>query len=507
MSKLRRFQELTSNRLLFINSFYSLLGQVLPLLAAVFSIPLIIRGFGNERFGILTIAWMIIGYFSLFDLGLGRALTQLVSQKIGEELEGDTASLIWTSLMIMFILGCVGGLIFSALAPWLSYTVLKVSESLQMETLCSFYLLAFSVPLVTINSGLTGILSAFQRFDLMNAARIPLGLYFFLSPLLVLAFSQNLCDVIKVLLLGRLISILIHLWFCFYVMPSLRKGMKISMHFMPSLLKFGGWMTLSNIVSPLMANMDRILIGSMISVSAVAFYTTPYELVTKFWIIPTAVTNVLFPAFSTSFHRDPRLTQRLFNQGCKSIFIILFLISITVIIFSKEILSLWLGDNFSDQSSLVLQVLMIGILVNSTAQVPFGLLQSVGRPDITAKLHLFELPIYLPVLWILTYKYGIVGSAFAWLLRAFGDTLLLFIFSLRYVPQNALSVIKQLPLPTSMLILALAISHQPIGISKLLTFFGIMLLFVLSIWKGMISPHERVSIISFLSGKMHRSFK
>ena len=33
-------------------------------------------------FGVLSLVWMFIGYFSLFDLGLGRATTKLVAEKI-----------------------------------------------------------------------------------------------------------------------------------------------------------------------------------------------------------------------------------------------------------------------------------------------------------------------------------------------------------------------------------------------------------------------------------------
>ena len=80
-----QFQNLTSGQLLARNTIYSLIGQGAPLLVAVFAIPQLIKGLGTDRFGILTLAWMVLSYFSLFDLGLGRALTQLVAEKLGKE--------------------------------------------------------------------------------------------------------------------------------------------------------------------------------------------------------------------------------------------------------------------------------------------------------------------------------------------------------------------------------------------------------------------------------------
>jgi len=51
------------------NTVLNLVGQCAPLLVAIFAIPLLIRGLGTDRFGVLTLAWVVIGYFSLFDLG------------------------------------------------------------------------------------------------------------------------------------------------------------------------------------------------------------------------------------------------------------------------------------------------------------------------------------------------------------------------------------------------------------------------------------------------------
>lgn len=74
-------------------------------------------------------------------------------------------------------------------------------------------------------------------------------------------------------------------------------------------------MTVTNIVGPLMTYMDRFLIGAFISVTAVAYYATPYEVVTKFWLIPSALVGVLFPAFSTALAHDRQRAGQLFGRG------------------------------------------------------------------------------------------------------------------------------------------------------------------------------------------------
>jgi O-antigen/teichoic acid export membrane protein len=52
------------------NTLFNLIGQGLPLVVAVVTIPFIIQGLGIDRFGLLSLAWVVLGYFAIFDSGL-----------------------------------------------------------------------------------------------------------------------------------------------------------------------------------------------------------------------------------------------------------------------------------------------------------------------------------------------------------------------------------------------------------------------------------------------------
>ena len=66
------------------NTLLNLIGQGLPLVVAVVTIPFIIHGLGIERFGLLSLAWVVLGYFAIFDLGLGLATTKFVGEALGK---------------------------------------------------------------------------------------------------------------------------------------------------------------------------------------------------------------------------------------------------------------------------------------------------------------------------------------------------------------------------------------------------------------------------------------
>ena len=96
-----------SGRLLARNAVWNIVGQLAPMLVAVFAIPRLIHGLGPARFGVLTIAWMVVGYFGFFDLGLGRALTKLVADKLGSQKEHELPQLVWSSIAAICLLGFV----------------------------------------------------------------------------------------------------------------------------------------------------------------------------------------------------------------------------------------------------------------------------------------------------------------------------------------------------------------------------------------------------------------
>ena len=428
---------LTSGHLLARNMIWNLIGGGAPMLVAIVCIPILIKGLGKDRFGILALAWVIIGYAGFFDLGVGRALTQFVARKLGAGEDHEVPSLVWTSLFLMLLLGIVGAVVVVLISPWLVHRALHIPAALQQETLYSFYLLGLSLPIVITTAGLRGFLEAHQRFGLINALRIPLNAFVFAGPLLVLSFSHSLLPVVAVLVGGRVVGWVAHLALCLRVMPSLRHRITWHRPSVGPLLSFGGWLTVTNIISPVMVTLDRFLISAMLSVTAVAYYATPFEAVTRLLLIPGAVVGVMFPAFSASFAQDRSRTAFLYGRSVKYVVLALFPIVLLILVFAENGLKLWLGPDFAQHSTRVLQWLTVGVFVNGLALIPFSLLQGVGRPDLTAKLHLAELPAYLLILWWLIHVDGIEGAAMAWTARVFVDAVVLFGMARRFLPSRA----------------------------------------------------------------------
>jgi len=419
--------EPTSQRIIALNSIWNLIGQIAPILVAMCVIPFLVHHLGVDRFGVLTLAWILVGYLSLLDLGIGRATTKLLAEKLALGNTQGARNLVWTAILSMVVLGTAFAGIIAALAPWLSRSVLRIPVPLRNETLLSLYWIGLAIPFVTLTSGLRGMLEARQQFGTINVLRATLGFLAYLGPLMVMPFSHSLVPVVATLVMARIISCALHFWLCKRSMSALFSHVRWHQPSFRELVGFGSWITVSNVIGPLMVYLDRFLLSSMISISAVAYYTTPSELVVKLWIIPMSVTAVLFPAFSETLAtaRHERANW-LYECGIGSILLALFPAVLLLVVFASEGLRFWLGSDFATHSATVLQVLLIGVFVNSLANIPYSLLQASGRPDWTAKLHLLELPCYAGLLHWTIRTQGINGAAVAWTLRLSVEAVILF---------------------------------------------------------------------------------
>ncbi len=412
---------------------WNLLGMTLPMVVALVAIPLLVRGLGDERFGVLSIIWVLVGYFSIFDFGLGRALTRMTAKKLGQSREEEVPSVFWTAFIIMVLIGIAGASLVALLSPWLAYERLNINPELQQEVCRSFYLVAGCIPVVISTVGLIGLLEAHQRFGLLNAIRIPLGIFTFVGPLLILPFTRNMVAVVGILMAGRLLVCALYFAAAVRTNPALWRRPQFRRDLVRPLLTFGGWMTVSNLVLPLMLQIDRIFIGDWVSVIAVAFYTAASEVVIRLLILPRSWVSALFPVFASHYKTNPERTRRLFLSGVKCLLMIIFPPVLACMMFADEGFLWWLGADYAEKSAPVMKIMAVAMFFNSLAAVPCSFLQAIGRPRLSAIAHLIELPLFIMAAWILSQRFGICGMAAACLFRAVLDAALMISFARRYL--------------------------------------------------------------------------
>lgn len=438
----QKAEELTSKKLLIKNTLWNMIGLTLPMLVSVFAVPILIHQIGTDKFGLLSVIWMGVGYFTLFDFGISRALTLSISELLGKNSQEDEViETALTGITGIVILGFIGSTVIFFLSETITTRMLNIKGGLIQESILAFKILGFGVPVVTFTTALIGILEAYQRFDLINKVKIIFGIMTFLAPMIVSLYSSNLIYITASLVVIRILTSIIYFFMTIRLINFLISFEKFKINRLIKLIGYGGWFTTSSVVSPIMSYLDRFFVGSTLSLSAVTFYTAPYDILTRIQLIPSSISNVLFPALTTSYIGSRARFKSIYQ---KSIYLISSISIPTYsffFLFAPELLRLWLNPDFAENSTLATRWLTVGLIINSIARVPYTMLQSIGRPDLTAKIHLIELVPYIFLLWFLTLEFGIAGTASAWTIRVIADTVILTaIAQLNYKELNKVTV-------------------------------------------------------------------
>jgi O-antigen/teichoic acid export membrane protein len=403
---------------------WNLAGLSLPLLMAVVTVPQLISRLGYERFGLLALAWGLIGYAGALDLGIGRALTQLVARLRGEANLSSIANILVTANRITLIAGLLGGGLIalaalSGLGAWV-----KAETIPPIEIKNALLLLAIALPAQAMSATYRGINEAFMNFKGISLLRVALGVIGFGGPYLVTFYTTELAWLAATLVVSRLLALLVYRWLahsCLEASKIVTTQASYSKSIAKTLFAFGGWVAVSNVVSPFLMQADRFMIGVILSAAAVTTYILPYEVVVQSLILVGAISSVIFPTMSKLIHEQSSNWQPYFQRWLYIVAGVMFMVCGILVVALPTVLELWLKTELQSESIIVGQILCLGVFANAIGTMYYALIHAKGRADITAKLHIFELPIFIAALFLLLNEYGVAGAAWAWVGRMIFD--------------------------------------------------------------------------------------
>jgi len=406
---------------------------------ALAAVPFLLHSIGQERLGVLSLIWVVVGYFSFLDMGLGRAVTVAVASSRTAGGSGRTHELRVLATVSSLLVGvgsAIAVLLGLGISIWGEPFHLS-SPQLSQEVAQALLWMLPSLPLLLLSSTLRGHLEGVGAFRALNLLRIPTGALLILGPCLTAVYTPDLswaCISIGVVRLVQVVALLglvshaVDLNFGAFLTSLIRSR---SAEALRPLLSFGGWVTLSNIVGPVIVYGDRFVISALLSAGAVAVYAVPFDVVSRLPILIASLCSVLLPELARMSHsvanhqHDAQVLKRLVRRS--SGFSVVLMVAVVAVawLLAPWALRAWMGPEFADQSTQVTQILLLAFGINALAQIPFTALQACGRARSVALLHAGELlPYGLVLVWSISY-FGIEGAAWAWLLRGAADYVVL----------------------------------------------------------------------------------
>ncbi len=405
------------------HTFYNLCGSIAPMFISLATVPLFLRLIGDARYGVLALVWLFLGYFGLFDPGITKAAEFHIARLHKTDQQKERESVFWTAMAINLAFGLVGGAALYLIARPIFTSFFKMPGELRSEVLASLPWLAASLP-VSIGTGiLGGALQAREQFGIYNIIRFFNISLTQLAPLAVAYWhGPQLTWLIPTVLIARAVGIIPSMIVLTRRLP-LRGTGRIDPSLFKELFSYGGWITITNVLGPVLTTLDRMLIGSLLSADAVAFYSVPFNLVARVSALPAALQNSIFPKLSRNTQQD---SARLASDAVLALAAVMTPIAVIGVAVLPIFMRFWVGSAFAKHAAPVGLILLIGVWINGVAFIPFGHLQARGRPDIIAKFHAAEILPFIAVLWLGLHYFGLIGAAVAWNLRVAADAILLF---------------------------------------------------------------------------------
>ena len=407
------------------HTLYNLAGQFAPLVLALATIPALLGLIGEARYGVLVLVWLLVGYLGLFDLGLGPATAQRLARTASDSTEHarERATVVWTSLTVNLTLGVCGALLAWPIASYFFGQRFGMDEALRAEVLLALPWMALAVPVATVSSVLVGALQARHRFGEINLVNAIGQAGVQVLPLLVAwKVGPSLSGLVQAVLAARLLTACVLLQQCRrLVVPN--QPARWNTQTARDLLGFGGWVTVTAVIGPMMVILDRFAIGWLFGARAVSHYTIPFQLAERVTMLSSSLNFALFPRLAADQPEEER--QALGQQALRVLVLLLSPLVAAAVLLIGPFLAWWISDELAAAAMGVAQVLFLGFWINSLALVPFTQLQAAGRPDLVAKCHALELLPYLALLYLGLQQFGLMGAALVFCARAAVDFVLL----------------------------------------------------------------------------------
>jgi len=414
------------------NTGLNFLGLVVPALIGLVTVPVVIHFLGTDRFGLFAIILTVFGYFALFDLGLGKAAIKFSAEAMGRGEMNELPRILWTSVGLQMVFGLMGMALMIAVTPFLAERVLKIAPANLAEAKGSLVMMALSLPFAIVTPAIRGVLEAGQRFDLVNAVKIPTNALIYLLPIIGAPLGMGVRGIVLLLTVSRAVTVFVWIWLVIRVYPVLKQRVFLPRARLRTLFVFSGWNALSSFVWLFLVSADRFVISRLRGLTAVGYYAAPAEATARMSMLPGSLALTLFPAFSAlEGGGETERSKQLLARSMKFMLIFLGPLTAGLIALAGFVLRLWLGAAFAVESRFLLQIMALSFLISALGYVPYSYLQGLGRADLPTKFQIIEAVFFAPLLWFGVKRFGINGAAVACAVRVLLDLVLLLGASVR----------------------------------------------------------------------------
>jgi len=399
------------------SSVWSLGGQVGVLVVSFVATPFTVRLLGPEGYGLLALVNSLIAYVTVIDLGMGTASTRFASDAYARGDEREEAAAVWTASAITLVPSTIVAAIIWLTAPAIAHRVLHLQPNLLGSGALALRLGSVALVARILASVLNTPELVRLRWDLYVLVTNGSGVAQVVVVPIVVAFGAGVGGAVGVIAVAAVAATVLHFIVGAKLAPALRRP-SVRPDLARPLIRFGGGLVVANVLGLVLGSGERLILAATYPIRAMAHYSVAANLSQVIAVVPIAICQPLLPAFSRlAAGSDTGQASQLYRRALTSILVGILPIAVVLAVIGKPFLSLWAGGEYGQASVTPLRILLIGVVVNACAFVPYNFLLGHGASRAIVRCHLLELPLYPLYAFALIARFGATGAALVWTLR------------------------------------------------------------------------------------------
>jgi O-antigen/teichoic acid export membrane protein len=400
------------------NAFANLLGAAVPALVALATVPLVVRGLGQAGYGLYSLVTAIVGYFAVIDINVTAGSVKFIAEFSERRDSARISETVCFGLLVYTGLGLAGALGLYFGARWLVTGVFAVPPALVPEAVATLQVAALGFLIGQPLSYLQSVPQALMRFDVAGRIEVLFGTVVPLLTVLLLMLGYGLFEVILLRVAASAVNCQM-LWRSIRrLLPELawrRPGAALRRE----LLGFSAYSFLSRFASLSYAHADKLIIGSLVGVAALAYFTVASTLANRVLALTFRLSGVFFPAASAlAASGQLERLNRLYLKASRYLVFVNASALLLVAVFASPILLYWMNADFARHGALVLAVMALAQFIDSLTSLPSLVNDGMGHPRTSGLFALARAALGLVVVWLGVRYFGIDGAAWGHLLAS-----------------------------------------------------------------------------------------
>lgn len=396
-----------------INSIYSFLGYLCPIILFLISTPYMVHKLGVEEYGIWVLVNSLVGSLGILNLGIGDANIRYISEYHTDGNKKMEDGIIGNSFLICAVLGAITLLIGVFAPPFL--TRFFHMENLYKEgVILIFRILVGTFVLNIFILNAISIFKAVQRYDIPNKLKMFTDVGKFTGIISVLYFGYGLKEMAYVSFVITALGLIFILVILKNTLPEINLRPKFEGTTIKLVFKFSFYSLLTGISNVLKANSGQIIIGRLIGISFIPYFFIPLHASSVILNMLAAFASPLFPLFSSlrAINEKDEI-RNVFIISTKYTAIVGFGIYTCMFVLSHPILSFWINNNFADTSNSIFRILILGYIFNMLNITSYFILMGFGRVKIIAAFEILSTMLFVALSLFLTPYMRLMGVALA----------------------------------------------------------------------------------------------